>query len=96
MFVDWSICKWPQCCNTYILHCTLFQITKDSIMIYKGTESDIDSYSSFYDNRRIRETKLRSELKKRGVTDIYICGIATDICVGKYSKLDGNWLGVKF
>jgi nicotinamidase-related amidase len=57
-------------------------------MVYKGSRSNIDSYSSFYDNQRLNETKLRNELEKRGVTDLYICGIATDVCVCKYFFLN--------
>ena len=75
------------------LHCTFtFQIKKDSVMIYKGTESDIDAYSSFFDNQRLKETKLRHELTKRGVTDVYVAGIATDVCVGKYRVSKTNFL----
>ena len=61
-------------------------------MIYKGTESDIDAYSSFFDNQRLKETKLRHELTKRGVTDVYVAGIATDVCVGKYRVSKTNFL----
>lgn len=57
-------------------------------MIYKGTSSNIDAYSSFFDNARLRETKLRSQLSKKGVTDVYICGIASDVCVGKNKTPD--------
>lgn len=52
-------------------------------MIYKGIHSFIESYSSFYDNRKLSETKLKTELLRRGVTDIFIGGLATDVCVGK-------------
>ena len=68
------------------LSCTFFQVAKDSIMIYKGTDIFIDSYSSFFDNNKLRETKLRRELEKHLVTDVYICGIATDVCVGEFKK----------
>ena len=57
-------------------------------MIYKGSNANIDSYSSFFDNQKLNETKLRSVLQKRGVTDVYVCGLATDFCVG---KLGLNW-----
>ena len=70
----------------FALSCTLFQVAKDSIMIYKGTDIFIDSYSSFFDNNKVRETKLRRELQKHLVTDVYICGIATDVCVGEFLK----------
>lgn len=52
-------------------------------MVYKGVHSFIESYSSFYDNGKQTETKLRSELQKVGITDTYICGLATDVCVGE-------------
>ena len=68
-------------------HLHRFQVTKDSVMIYKGTEPDIESYSAFFDNQKLRQTKMRSVLKKNGVTDVYICGIATDVCVGKQHTL---------
>ena len=75
------------------MHCTFtFQIKKDSVKIYKGTESDIDAYSSFFDNQRLKETKLRHELTKRGVTDVYVAGIATDVCVGKYRVSKTNFI----
>ncbi len=52
-------------------------------MIYKGLSSDVDSYSSFYDNLRTNETRLRAELLKNCVTDVFVCGLATDVCVGE-------------
>ena len=62
---------------------TDFQVTKDCVMIYKGTESDVESYSAFFDNQKLRQTELNSVLKKKGVTDVYVCGLAADVCVGK-------------
>jgi len=53
----------------------------------KGTDPEIDSYSAFYDNRHLKSTGLAEFLKNRGITEIYICGLATDYCV-KYSALD--------
>jgi nicotinamidase/pyrazinamidase len=49
----------------------------------KGNKSDIDSYSAFFDNCKLNETTLNSDLKKNGVTDLYVCGLAGDVCVGK-------------
>lgn len=49
----------------------------------KGIKPDIDSYSAFFDNCKLNETSLNSDLKKLGVTDIYVCGLAADVCVGK-------------
>lgn len=52
-------------------------------MIHKGTHSDIESYSSFYDNSKRAETELRRFLFERNTTDVFVCGIALDICVGE-------------
>jgi nicotinamidase/pyrazinamidase len=58
----------------------------------KATDPWIDSYSTFYDNGHRKETGLRRYLKSRGVTDIFLLGLATDYCV-KFSALDGVQLG---
>ena len=58
----------------------------------KGTDPEIDSYSSFFDNGHRRATGLGEWLKSKGVTDIYICGLATDYCV-KFTALDAVRLG---
>ena len=51
------------------------------VTLRKGNDSNIDSYSAFWDNQKIRETTLNSTLKERNVTQVFIAGIATDICV---------------
>jgi nicotinamidase/pyrazinamidase len=56
-------------------------------IFYKGTDSFVDSYSAFYDNEHLRSTGLGEYLKEKGVTDVYIMGLATDYCV-KYSCMD--------
>ena len=60
----------------------------------KGMNAEIDSYSGFFDNNRLYPTGLEEWLKKKEVTDIYICGLATDYCV-KYTALDAISLGFK-
>lgn len=60
------------------------KIIEDSnrfLMVDKGCDSEIDSYSAFYDNSKLSKTKLDEELKKRNISDLYICGLATDVCV---------------
>ena len=56
-------------------------------VFYKGTDPRIDSYSALYDNAHRRSTGLAEYLKGRGVTDLYLAGLATDYCV-KFSALD--------
>ena len=43
----------------------------------------MDSYSAFFDNQKLSKTCLEELILKEKVTDVYICGIATDVCVGK-------------
>lgn len=61
-------------------------------VFYKGTEKNIDSYSTFFDNEHWKSTGLDDYLRNQDVTDVYVAGLATDYCV-KYSVLDARHLG---
>lgn len=63
-------------------------------IIQKGTDQWIDSYSTFFDNARRKETGLEGYLRSKAVEEIYIVGVATDYCV-LYSVLDALDLGFK-
>lgn len=52
----------------------------------KGTNPDADSYSGFFDDDGA-STGLDEYLKSKNVTEVYICGLATDFCV-KFTGLD--------
>lgn len=56
-------------------------------IIYKGTDSEIDSYSGFFDNGNLKQTELDSFLKSKNIDTLYILGLATDFCV-KFTVLD--------
>lgn len=75
---------WPAHCiqNTWgsQLHDEL-NVVNNSIKVYKGTNPDIDSYSAFCDNHNSSNTELHAQLKAKRVTDVYVCGLAYDICV---------------
>ena len=77
---------WPRHCvqNTWgsELHPDL-KVTQDldHVNVYKGTNPLIDSYSAFWDNGKLSETSLNSELMSRNITDVYVCGLAYDVCV---------------
>jgi len=58
----------------------------------KGTSAGIDSYSGFFDNGKLRATGLGDYLRERGVTDVYVMGLATDYCV-KATAIDAAELG---
>lgn len=60
--------------------------------IHKGTHKEIDSYSTFFDNAHKRSTGLAEHLKNEGITDLFLCGVATDYCV-LFSALDAVELG---
>ena len=56
-------------------------------IIQKGTNSEIDSYSGFYDNAHLKSTGLSEYLKEKAVDELYFCGLAGDFCVF-YSVID--------
>ena len=49
------------------LHPDVIQVTDENkfINVYKGTKSNIDSYSAFWDNNKLSETGLGAQLKVR-------------------------------
>ncbi len=58
----------------------------------KGTDPAIDSYSGFFDNGHEKATDLEAALRSRGVTEVWVLGLATDYCV-KFTALDALALG---
>jgi nicotinamidase/pyrazinamidase len=60
----------------------------------KGTDTEIDSYSGFFDNGHRKATGLGDYLKEKGVNEVYILGLALDVCV-KFTVLDALGLGFK-
>ncbi len=65
-----------------------------SQIFLKGIDPGIDSYSGFFDNRRLRSTRLLDHLRDNDVDEIFICGLATDYCV-KFSALDSIGSGIR-
>ena len=60
----------------------------------KGTDAGIDSYSGLKDNGHRKSTGLGEWLKEQGVTEVFVCGLATDYCV-KFTALDAVQTGFK-
>ncbi|KAN0050779.1 hypothetical protein ACTA71_003927 [Dictyostelium dimigraforme] len=57
-------------------------IVKDKdIIINKGMDIEIDSYSAFGDNDKKSKTELEGILKKHSIVNVFVCGLATDFCV---------------
>ncbi len=51
------------------------------IVIDKGQDPHVDSYSAFFDNGRRNETPLRDYLQQRDIQEVHVCGLATNVCV---------------
>ena len=86
---------WPMHCvqNTHGAEfAPSFDTSRVAHVFHKGTDSMIDSYSTFFDNAHRRHTGLAHYLEKRGIKDIYLMGLALDYCV-KYSTVDARELG---
>lgn len=64
------------------------------LIVRKGTNPQVDSYSSFVENDKTTKTGLQYYLWGLGVKSIFLCGLATDYCV-YYSALDAAALGFR-
>ncbi|WP_455382456.1 bifunctional nicotinamidase/pyrazinamidase [Salinispira pacifica] len=52
-----------------------------NLILNKGTRKELDSYSAFFENDRTTATGLESYLRGLGFSEVYICGLAEDVCV---------------
>ncbi len=64
------------------------------LVIHKGTDPEIDSYSAFFENDRRTSTGLEYYLRGLGCEELLLAGLATDYCV-LYSALDAVRLGFR-
>jgi nicotinamidase/pyrazinamidase len=88
---------WPRHCVENTIGAQLHQdliITKNDIIIKKGTKENVESYSAFGDEfgGKYEKTKLNAYLTKMYVTDIILTGFASDYCVYN-TALDAIRLG---
>jgi nicotinamidase/pyrazinamidase len=60
-----------------------------ALIIRKGMHAAIDSYSTFYENDRRTPTGLVGYLRERGLSRIFLAGLAFDFCV-RYSAEDAR------
>jgi nicotinamidase/pyrazinamidase len=51
-------------------------------VLRKGYRRQVDSYSGFADNDHRTPTGLSGYLRERGLRRLFLCGLATDFCVG--------------
>jgi nicotinamidase/pyrazinamidase len=73
-------------------HPALF-LPRAELILRKGFDPRIDSYSAFFENDRITPTGLAGYLEERNLTRVFLAGLAYDYCVG-YSALDARRLGL--
>jgi nicotinamidase/pyrazinamidase len=59
------------------------------LVLRKGFNREIDSYSAFQENDRKTPTGLAGYLRERGLTRVFLAGLAFDFCV-RYSAEDAK------
>lgn len=62
------------------------------LVIRKGHQPGVDSYSAFLEADRTTPTGLAGYLRERGLTRVVVCGLATDYCVA-WTALDARAAG---
>jgi len=86
---------WPEHCVSGTkgaqFHSDL-DINNVDLIIRKGRNPEIDSYSAFKENDKKTLTGLEGYLKNLGIKQTYLCGLALDYCVF-YSAMDSIELG---
>lgn len=69
-------------------------IPQAQLVIRKGFHRAVDSYSAFIEADRTTRTGLDGYLASRGITEVHLCGLATDFCVG-WTALDARQFGLE-
>ena len=86
---------WPTHCvqatRDAALHDEL-RVPQAQLILRKGFHRDVDSYSAFMEADRTTTTGLAAYLQARGITQLVLCGLATDYCVA-WSALDARAAG---
>ena len=62
---------------------------RGALIVRKGHDPNIDSYSAFYENDHHTRTGLVGYLRERDLRRVFLSGLATDFCV-QYSALDAR------
>jgi nicotinamidase/pyrazinamidase len=86
---------WPDHCvqdtDGAQLHPQL-HVPHSQLLLRKGFNRQIDSYSAFQENDRRTPTGLAGYLRERGFTRVFLAGLAFDFCV-RYSAEDAKQQG---
>ncbi|UWR29898.1 bifunctional nicotinamidase/pyrazinamidase [Sulfitobacter sp. W002] len=70
------------------------QTDRADLIIRKGYNPEIDSYSAFFENDHRTPTGLEGYLRTRGIERLTMVGLALDFCVN-FSAVDAAKLGFK-
>lgn len=65
-----------------------------ALVLRKGMNPAVDSYSAFTENDRSTRTGLGGYLSSLGIRSVFLCGLATDFCVF-YSAMDAAGSGFR-
>jgi nicotinamidase/pyrazinamidase len=64
-------------------------VPQAELIVRKGYRREIDSYSAFCEADGVTHTGLAGYLRERGLTCVFLAGLATDFCVA-YSAVDAR------
>ncbi|PPR78608.1 MAG: hypothetical protein CFH01_00898 [Alphaproteobacteria bacterium MarineAlpha2_Bin1] len=64
------------------------------LIIRKGYNRNIDSYSAFFENDKNTSTGLKGYINEKKIEKVYFIGLALDVCV-KDSAMDSITLGIQ-
>ena len=86
---------WPTHCVQGTRDAALHEglrVPQAQLIVRKGFHREVDSYSAFLEADRRTTTGLAAYLHARGITRLYLCGLATDFCVAA-SAVDARAAG---
>lgn len=73
--------QWPKHCVKFTKGARLHRdLIKCDYNIKKGNKKQSDSYSGFYISEN-NESELSNILQKNRISEVYVCGLAFDVCV---------------
>lgn len=70
----------------------LYMASFAELVIRKGFNLEVDSYSAFREADRVTQTGLAGYLRERGIKRLFCTGLATDFCVA-WTALDAKAAG---
>ena len=83
---------WPDHCVQGTSGCEFhadLSVPSRAMVVRKGYNVEVDSYSAFFENDGSSDTGLDEYLKAEKVTRVVVVGLAYDFCV-KYTALDAK------